>query len=128
VVLGGELSSLCASYSILHHPFLVLYMYQHVDGGYAAVANRRIQEADDRVPEQIPRRARMSCLVVTKPLCAVGLHQASFRSTSTCSALRAYCVYTVQIQEKLSCSSRSESSAQNHCMRMRWSTANVDRH
>jgi hypothetical protein len=36
--------------------------HQHVDGGYAPVANRRIEEADDRVPEQIPRRARMSSL------------------------------------------------------------------
>jgi len=43
----------------MHLPRLVT-QHQHVDGGYPPAADRRIQEADDRVPEQIPRRAKMS--------------------------------------------------------------------
>ncbi|KAG0550426.1 hypothetical protein BDA96_01G337200 [Sorghum bicolor] len=125
----------------MHHLCLLIYIcrdqcpststnvHQHVDGGYARPADRRIQEADDRVCQ--------SRFAVVPRCMSAGRHTIN-RCTTKCGGnqihIHVLCrvegvpVYTVEIQEKISCS-RSTSSAQSHCMRMRWwSTANVDQH
>ena len=80
-----------------------------------AGSKRQMTECQSRFP--VVRR----CLVVTRSI-KCGVNQIHIHVRCRVEGVRTVC-----IQEKLSCS-KSASSAQNHCMRMRWSTANVDRH